>query len=52
LASHLLGTQYYLRTLGHAMNILSGLVNPLHKLDYHDEKDMLTEVQMGEQERE
>ena len=28
LASHLLGTQYYLRTLAHAMNILSGLVNP------------------------
>ncbi len=50
LASHLLGTQYYLRTLGHGMNILSGLVNPLHKLDYHDEKDMLTEVRMGETE--
>ena len=47
LASHLLGTQYYLRTLAHAMNILSGLVNPLHKLDYHDEKDMLAEVQLG-----
>jgi phosphate uptake regulator len=51
-ASHLLGTQYYLRTLGHAMNILSGLVNPLHKLDYHDEKDMLTEVQLGGAEEE
>lgn len=48
LASHLLGTQYYLRTLGHALNILSGLVNPLHKLDYHDEKDMLAEVQLSE----
>lgn len=52
LASHLLGTQYYLRTLGHAMNILSGLVNPLHKLDYHDEKDMLPEVQMGRDDEE
>ena len=51
LASHLLATQYYLRTLGHAMNILSGLVNPLHKVDYHDDKDMLTEVQLGEAEQ-
>jgi len=50
LASQLLGTQYYLRTLAHAMNILSGLVNPLHKLDYHDEKDMLAEVQLGRKE--
>ena len=49
LASHLLATQYYLRTLGHAMNILSGLVNPLHKVDYHDDKDMLAEVQFEEQ---
>ncbi len=47
LASHLLGAQYYLRTLAHAMNILSGLVNPLHRLDYHDDKDMLAEVQLS-----
>jgi hypothetical protein len=52
LASHVLATQYYLRTLGHAMNILSGLVNPLHKVDYHDDKDMLAEVLLDEREKE
>ena len=33
-----LGTRYYKRILGHLLNVLSGVVMPLHKLDYCDEK--------------
>ncbi|HSG50222.1 MAG TPA: hypothetical protein VLA43_20515, partial [Longimicrobiales bacterium] len=32
-----LGTRYYKRVCSHLMNILSGVVMPLHKLDYFDE---------------
>lgn len=32
-----LGTRYYKRVCAHLMNILSGVVMPLHKLDYFDE---------------
>lgn len=32
-----LGARYYKRIQAHVMNILSGLVMPLHKLDYYDE---------------
>jgi Na+/phosphate symporter len=35
-----LGTQYYKRVCGHALNLLSSVVVPLHKLDYYDEDDI------------
>ncbi len=35
-----LGTQYYRRLCGHALNVLSSVVVPLHKLDYYDEDDI------------
>ena len=38
-----LGTRYYKRIGAHLLNILSSVVMPLHKLDYHDDK-MLEEV--------
>lgn len=38
-----LGTRYYKRITSHLMNILSGVVMPLHKLDYYDE-DLLTQI--------
>ena len=36
--SMILATRYYKRIGGHLLNILSGVVMPLHKLDYYDEK--------------
>ena len=39
----ILGTRYYKRIASHLMNILSGVVMPLHKLDYYDE-DLLTQI--------
>ncbi len=33
-----LGARYYKRIQSHLMNILSGVVMPLHKLDYYDER--------------
>lgn len=36
--SMVLGARYYKRILGHLLNVLSGVVMPLHKLDYFDEK--------------
>jgi phosphate transport system protein len=38
-----LGTRYYKRIGGHVMNILSSVVMPLHKLDYYDEKAVVTD---------
>lgn len=35
-----LATWYYRRIAGHVLNLLSGLVMPLHKLDYYDEDDI------------
>lgn len=35
-----LGTRYYKRVCAHLMNVLSGVVMPLHKLDYFDEDDL------------
>ena len=32
-----LGTRYYKRIESHLLNILSGVVMPLHKLDYYDD---------------
>ena len=36
--SLVLATRYYKRIEAHLLNILSGVVMPLHKLDYYDEK--------------
>ena len=36
--SMVLGARYYKRIEAHLLNILSGVVMPLHKLDYYDEK--------------
>ncbi len=36
--SMVLGTRYYKRIESHLLNILSGVVMPVHKLDYYDEK--------------
>jgi phosphate transport system protein len=33
----LLGTRYYKRIQSHLLNVLSGIVMPLHKVDYYDE---------------
>jgi phosphate uptake regulator len=44
-----LGTRYYKRIAAHLMNILSGVVMPLHKLDYYDE-DALGEMERLERE--
>lgn len=39
-----LGTRYYKRIQSHLLNVLSGVVMPLHKLDYYDE-DALAEFE-------
>lgn len=44
-----LGSRYYKRIASHLMNVLSGVVMPLHKLDYFDE-DHLVEQEPMEQE--
>ena len=41
--SMVLGARYYKRIESHLLNILSGVVMPLHKLDYYDEKSLDTE---------
>ncbi len=35
-----LGTRYYKRICGHALNIISSVVQPLHKLDYIDVEEI------------
>ncbi len=35
-----MGTRFYKRIGAHLLNILSGVVMPLHKLDYYDEKTL------------
>jgi phosphate transport system protein len=35
-----LGTRYYKRIGGHALNVLSSIVMPIHKIDYYDEDDI------------
>jgi Na+/phosphate symporter len=32
-----MGTRFYKRIVGHVINLLTGVVQPLHKLDYYDE---------------
>jgi phosphate uptake regulator len=41
-AATVLGSRYYKRIGAHALNILSSIVMPLHKLDYYDEKEIDT----------
>ncbi|MDH5642946.1 MAG: hypothetical protein OEY63_02005 [Gemmatimonadota bacterium] len=38
--SLVLGTRYYKRIGAHLLNVLSGVVMPLHKLDYYDEDEL------------
>ena len=35
-----LGTRYYKRIGGHALNVLSSIVMPIHKIDYYDENEI------------
>jgi phosphate uptake regulator len=42
-----LGTRYYKRIESHLLNVLSGVVMPLHKLDYYDEKALGPEAGEG-----
>ena len=44
-----LGTRYYKRIAAHLMNVLSGVVMPLHKLDYYDE-DAFEKIRQLEEE--
>lgn len=41
--SLVLGARYYKRIEAHLLNILSGVVMPLHKLDYFDERALKTD---------
>jgi phosphate uptake regulator len=34
-----MGTRFYKRIVGHVINLLTGVVQPLHKLDYYDEDE-------------
>jgi phosphate transport system protein len=43
-AAAVLGARYYKRIGGHALNVLSGVVMPLHKLDYFDEDELPNNV--------
>lgn len=36
-AAIVLGTRFYKRIVGHIINLLTGVVRPLHQLDYYDE---------------
>ena len=38
-----LGARFYKRIDAHLLNLLSGVIMPLHKLDYFDEKALLTD---------
>jgi phosphate uptake regulator len=39
--AHVLGCRYYKRIGGHAVNVLSSVIMPLHKIDYYDEEEIL-----------
>ena len=43
-ARHVLCLQYYQRIAGHALNVLSTVVTPLHKMDYTGKRSLLPEV--------
>jgi phosphate uptake regulator len=36
----IMGTRFYKRIGGHALNVLSSVVMPLHKVDYYDEEEI------------
>jgi phosphate uptake regulator len=38
--AQVLGCRYYKRIGGHALNVLSSVIMPLHKVDYYDEKEI------------
>jgi len=38
-AALVMGTRFYKRIVGHVINLLTGVVQPLHKLDYYDEDE-------------
>ncbi|TFG65937.1 MAG: PhoU domain-containing protein [Gemmatimonadales bacterium] len=38
-AAIVMGTRFYKRIVGHIINVLTGVVQPLDKLDYYDEDD-------------
>ena len=38
-----LGARFYKRIAAHVLNVLSSVVMPLHKLDYYDEDELMTE---------
>lgn len=42
-AAAVLGARYYKRIAGHLLNVMTGVVMPLHKLDYYDEDDVEVE---------
>ncbi len=42
--SDTLAVQYYIRIVSHALNVLSTIVTPLHRMDYTRNKDLLPEV--------
>lgn len=44
-SARVLVVQYYIRVVSHALNVLSTLVTPVHKMDYVKKKDLLPEVQ-------
>jgi hypothetical protein len=39
--SVVMGARFYKRIAAHVLNVLSGVVMPLHKLDYYDEKRLV-----------
>lgn len=43
-AADTLAVQYYVRIVSHALNVLSTIVTPLHRMDYTRKKDLLPEV--------
>jgi phosphate transport system protein len=43
--SMVLGSRYYKRIGSHLLNVLSGIVMPLHKLDYYDERILDVELE-------
>ncbi len=38
-AAIVMGARFYKRIVGHIINLLTGVVQPLHQLDYYDEDD-------------
>jgi len=39
-ATLILGARYYKRIIAHVVNVLTGVVMPIHKLDYYDEDEL------------